>query len=198
LAGGILRRDGDLPGAERELQAAVLAAEAGRADRIKATALVGLVTVYTTWTRPREAHAVADQAKATIARLGGDARETAHLESELRAVFEREHKPAEALAHFTVSLAGYRRLADDFQIARTLEDIAAQEGDLDRHADSEAHYREAHSIVLRLVGAGHPHVATTLAELAEALRRQNKSDESKRTLESGLAIAQAAKAHPES
>src|SRR5262249_28290112 len=44
---------------------------------------------------------------------------------------------------------------------------------------------------------GHPHVATTLAGLAEALHRQHKSDEAKRTLESGLAIAETAHAHPE-
>jgi tetratricopeptide (TPR) repeat protein len=194
VAGSVLRRDGDLEGASKQLQAAVLAAETGRADLLKALALVELVTVHETWSHNPDAHRFADQAAATIARIGGGGRAKARLERVLGDLLERELKPADAIPHYQAALDGYRREAgkqDDFEVATSLENLAAIELEVDRATDADAHYREAHDMMVRLVGGGHAHVATILAERAEALKALKKPDEAKRMLESGLEIAAA-------
>ena len=197
LAGSIARRDGDLPGGATHLRAAVLSAEAGRADVVRASALTDLVTLNTTLAHYSEAHDFAQQAAATVTRLGGGGRPHARLEVALGGLVDQEGKQTEALTHYQAALAAYRHETgslDDFDVAATLETIGSLEIYLGQHQGAETHLREAHDMMVRLVGDDHGHVAFILSQLAEALLRQDKADEAKRVLESGLAIAERAHA----
>jgi len=199
VAGALARRDGDLPTAERHLTLAVHAAEAGGDDRAKANALVELVSVHDTWNHDAEARDHATRAAATIARIGGDSRTQARLDTALGYVERNAGKPAVALAHYEKALAAYRGQANsEFDVASALENIGAIELELGKAPQAEEHLREAHAMMTKLVGGDHRHIATLLAELADALLAQEKADEAKRSLDTGLAIAERAHAPSES
>ena len=195
LAGSIARRDGDLPAADAHLRAAVRAAEAGRADALRADILVELVTLQTTWQHLDNARELAADATATVARLGRGP--DAKLEQALGDLAHAAGKADDALAHYRAALAANRRSGDEFRTASSLGALGSLDIDMGHNADAEASFREAYEIQARLLGRAHPDVAHALGEVAESLRRQHKHDDALRALKEGLGYAERAHAQDE-
>jgi len=196
LAGSVARRDGDLPAADAHLRAAVRAAEAGRADALRADALVELLAVQTTWQHLDAARQVAGDAAATVQRIGGG-RAAAKLELALGDLTHDEGKADDALTHYRAALDAQRRSGDEFAVATALKALGSLYIDMGKNVDAEQAFRESHAITTRLLGRAHPDVANALAEIAESLRRQHKHDEALRVLHDALTVAETAHAHEE-
>ena len=166
-ARGLLVR-GDAKAAEEELREAILAAAAGRFDRLAAEAWVALVTVVGAEQRdlPR-ALALREAAEAAIVRSGHDRALMAELSGALGLALLYRGRAAEALVEEERALelsggdgargAGPRHT----RVAEALRELG-------RMQEAEVHARRAVELIEREYGAEHPLLSLPLEIAAEA------------------------------
>jgi len=188
-------RTGDAKQAEQAMTEAVLVAERGRHDVVRARALIVLVyLVGIVQARTAEGHELVAHASAVIERLvGGEAIEGQLLgnEGQLLAV---EGKFAEAEERMARGLALLERTigTDHVETGRVLaqlSDLARRRGDLDK---AVALAERASAIHERGYGPAHPETAKSLFGVGIALEDQGKYDAAAERVLRTLAILEAA------
>jgi tetratricopeptide (TPR) repeat protein len=169
LVGQLRDARGDYPGAERALDEAELAAEAGRDDVTAArvaTLLVGVVGLRQA--RHADADVRARRAEAAVERAGGGADLQGNLEDALGNLVAEEGHAAEAVAHHqrAVSLLEQAYGARAPRLAVALNNLAGDFSDVGRDAEALHPYERALAIREEALGAEHPDVGTALLNLA--------------------------------
>jgi tetratricopeptide (TPR) repeat protein len=192
---GIAQRDaGKLDDAQASLEAAVVAAIAGRDDASggeAATVLVRLVGYD---------RAKRDEGEPWVARA--EAFLEAHPDDRLRAQLENNlgvlrfgaDRFDESLAHHRASLALRERVygASNPLVAASLDNIGLAHDYKGDSATGTEFHRRALAIDIEALGPDHPTVALTLTNLAVSLRQQGKLEEALTTAQRALAIKEVA------
>ncbi len=181
LLGRAQDRNGMLAEAEESLNAALLAAEAGRADRAAAQAWIQLVSVVGDRRgRYLEGQKLAEHAQAALERLGPDPGLETTLAIHRGNVLTQEKRYAEAHERYSAALEARRKLFGP-EDPRTLDAMGYLATNL-RHqaklAEAEQIQREVLAIVERTQGATHPNHAQAESDLAAILFEQGRHDES--------------------
>jgi len=191
LQRGLWQRDLAPTAGQPVLREAARVAEAAGLDAVKADALIGIVGalgVTFEGATLAEALAVADDARATLQRIGGDPAREAHLEEAVCDVYEAAGKVADAQAcatHALTIVAPDRRAAVEVTLGTILHDLG-------RLADSRAHYARALALVEERSGPHHPDIAVVLHDRALDFQEEGKLDEARADFERSLAILEAA------
>ncbi len=179
---------GDWKKAEDTLQQAALAAQAGRVDRVEATAWTFLVYVAVENAHYERGHDWARLAEATIDRMGGDDDLRAALESRLGTLVATEGHDEESLVHYQRSLE--LRLAhgspDTVAVGNLQCNIALSYESVGRGQEAIDLGRQAVETMTRAVGASHPQVAWMLDNLGSTLASHRRFDEARPVLEAAL------------
>ncbi len=177
---------GDSPAAARLLAQAASNAEAGRADRLKASILIKLIFVEDGQTHFAQAAAWGELAEATIRRIGGDPL----LEADVRVnqanlAISQKHFPearslleqARALQQRALAPGHPKRARTTYLLGKVLQDMG-------EHARAEELLEEALRQTEASVGALHPDMARRHYVLAWALRERKQYE---RAVEHGRA-----------
>jgi tetratricopeptide (TPR) repeat protein len=169
--GRLEHRAGEPKLAEKTLERAVRAAEAGRHDRVAAMAWAEL-TFLVGYELARYARGVelGDHAAAALERLGGDDEIQSTLEKALGAIEADQGRLDPALAHFerAVTLLERAHGPDHPGVTSALDNVgmaALASGDVGR---ALIHHRRGLEIHRRVLGPDHPAVARSLHNLANA------------------------------
>jgi tetratricopeptide (TPR) repeat protein len=193
---GRLQMDsGKFADAERTLRDAVGAAEAGRADELKARAENDLVIlVAQKLDRPEDGLGWSRQSAATIERLGGDDRLQAGLLRNVGMVqiMEGKFADAEATERRALALAEKVRPADEQLEDAVLDQLGEalrQQGKLD---EAMVYYERSLALALRMFGPDHPWVAQTYLLIAKVHAARGEYTQALEQLEHARAIAEAA------
>jgi len=195
LQGALEVELGDATHAEPTLQAAVLAAEAGRHDEIAArarTALVSLVGLGKA--EYARAQAMAPFAAAAIARMGGDPDIESELEEALGGIAHEQRQIDVAAEHFERALMIEERAhgPDDPRTAQAVHGMGVAtlaQGDPARAA---AWFARALAIDERALGLNHPQVARELHSLGSAQLAEGRGELAVALLRRALAIRELA------
>jgi tetratricopeptide (TPR) repeat protein/predicted Ser/Thr protein kinase len=177
--------------ARETLLQAVLAAEAGKHDRVAARGWADLYfQVGYVEADDAEAPAFARHARATLDRIGGDQEIGAMLERALGAVAAYQNRVDQAIVHFERALAAIERLRgpDDPAVAAALDNLGMAllaHHDLER---ADAAHRRALAIRERALGPDHPTVAETLQNLGNVAAERDQLTEAEPLLRRALAI----------
>jgi tetratricopeptide (TPR) repeat protein/tRNA A-37 threonylcarbamoyl transferase component Bud32 len=179
--------------AEKSLDEATLAAEAGRADTVLAEALIQLMrAVGSDQQRAADGKKLADRVLAVIERVGSDDRLRARF-AEMRGyrdVFSGQYQ--EALAHGQQALALWQKIPDapPTELARGQLLIGTALQTMGRYRDAIPYLRRALALWEQAVGPNHPGVGDCLNNLAGALSGADMNDEALALFERALAISQ--------
>jgi len=183
--------NGALDDSRRSLEAAALAAEAGRDDEMVVRALVQLVfLVGDQQERPDEAFAIARRAEAALERMGGDERERGFLLSYIGEIHWISGRYPEAQQFQEQALAVLEQALgkDDIKIASVLLNLGNALDLQGKNRDAQAVFRRALDIRTRLLGARHPAVADIENSLGNSLDAQGDADGARRYFAEALAI----------
>ena len=192
-------KTGDEKAAERTLEEAGWAAEAGRDDQLKAKIWMELLHVVGyQQAHLDQAHQLARRATATVERLDSPPPVKAKLEFELGTLALREGKHADAEDHLKQSLEIRRQvLGPDHQdVANSLMALASVLRARGAYDESLNYSRQSLAILEKTLGPDHPLVADALVVIGTALRRAGKPQEALAADERSLAIRE--KALPDS
>ncbi|HOX43875.1 MAG TPA: serine/threonine-protein kinase [Myxococcota bacterium] len=173
--------NGKLEEAEASLRAAQLAAEAGRHDRATVEAWLQLVSVVGARRgRYQEGQRLAEQARAALARLGGDRTLEATLAIQLGDLLTQEQRYAEAQGQYETALEIRRALLgpDDPAVLDALSSLATNLRQQTKTAEAERLQREVLAGVERSLGAEHPRHAQAESDLAAILFEAGRQEES--------------------
>ena len=150
------------------LRQATRAAEASGYDEIRARALAWMVGVLgEQLERPREALAIAEDAKAAIERLGGDPYIESILESGLGRMYGATGEYTKQLEHNERALAIRRKIfgEDDPNTANAYNNVGVALNGLGRYHEALAIHRKAQAIRTRVLGPDHPDAAMSAANV---------------------------------
>jgi len=181
---------GDWRASEGTLQDAALAAQAGREDRVAASAWTFLVYVAVENARYERGHDWARLAQATLDRMGGDDDVRAELESRLGTLLSTEGHEEEAYPHYLTSLELRQRRGEPDMVAiGNLQcNIALSYESLGRLDDAIDLGRQSVETMTRAVGASHPQVAWMLDNLGSMLASHRRFEEARPLLEQALEV----------
>jgi len=177
---GLLWAHDDFSAMETTLVEAVTAAEAGRAHRLAAEALVELVWVVGEERgRYADAHRDAQLARAKLVGVGGDKRLEALLDDTEGVLWLRQKNLAKARSLIQRSHALYLKLydPDSHQLSASLEHQGMLAQAERRYGDAAQLFRRAFQIAERVYGFEHSATLTYLAEEAKALAHAGHLDE---------------------
>jgi len=197
--GSLQSKMGDEKAAERTLEEAGWAAEAGRDDQLKAKSWMELLHVVGyQQAHLEQAHQLARRAAATVERLDSPPPVKAKLEFELGSLALREGKHADAADHLKQSLEIRRQMLgpDHQDVANTLTALASVLRARGAYEESLIYSRQSLAILEKVLGPDHPLVADALIVIGTALRRAGKPQEALAADQRSLAIRE--KALPDS
>jgi serine/threonine protein kinase/tetratricopeptide (TPR) repeat protein len=178
--GALQNSTGDPNAAAATLRAAALAADAGRADDVRAEALIMLVEVSgEELNHYGDAQTFGEEAEMILQRVEHRDPLLAALERNQGIVFWRQGRYDAAIATLGKALALRAKVfgAEDRQVAETLSDLGDALSDEGKLAEALDDYRRAHAIWVKSLGAEHPQVAVTLNNMANVLANQGQLDE---------------------
>jgi tetratricopeptide (TPR) repeat protein len=171
---------GDYVAAAKTLKDAEVTAEASRYDEVAALAATSLVWVTgERLGKYADAHDLERDARARIARLGGDDRLTADLDSKVGTLYFEEAKFDQAAEYAKRALATREKVLgpDHPLVAGSLGDLGDIASELSRYDEALADYKRAIAISEHFYGTEHPQVASLRINMAAALRMQGHFDE---------------------
>jgi eukaryotic-like serine/threonine-protein kinase len=181
LLGRVQDASGLLAEAERSLNAALLAAEAGRHDRAAAEAWIQLVSVVgDRLGRYQEGQRLAEHARASLERLGEDRELSATLAIHLGDVLSQEKRYAEAEVQYRAALEARRALhaPEDPGALSALAALATDLRQQKKLEEAERLQREVLAGLERGLGAEHPQHAQAESDLAAILFEAGRQEES--------------------
>jgi tetratricopeptide (TPR) repeat protein len=191
LEGELAHEDGDRAAAEKSLNQAVYAAEAGKHDAVAARAWTDLVFLIG-YENAQHARGVelASHARAAIERLGGDAEVEGTLEKALGAIEADQGHDDAAVGHFERALALLERALgpDHPAVATAIDNLgmaSLAQGRLDRALEL---HRRALAIRERTVGGEHPSVASSLQNLGNVHHARGEYAEAEKFHRRALAL----------
>src|SRR5262249_31506282 len=185
----------DEKSAERVLEEAGWAAEAGRDDVLKAKIWMELLHVVGyKQAHLDQAHQLARRAGATVERLDSPLVLKAILDFQLGTLALREGKRADAAAQLKRSLEIREQVLgpDHPDVANTLTVLASVARERGAYDESLSYSRRALAILERTVGPDHPLVADALTAIGNARKRGGKRNEALEAHERALAIREKA------
>jgi serine/threonine protein kinase/tetratricopeptide (TPR) repeat protein len=180
VLGALQNSNGDPKSAAATLRSATLAADAGRADEVRAEALIMLVEVAgEELSQYAEAHAFGEAAEMILQRVDHHEALLASLERNQGIVWWRQGKYDTAVALLDQALALRTRVygAEDREVAETLSDLADALADEGKLAAALDHYQRALDLWQKTLGSEHPQVGVTLNNMANVLSSEGKLDE---------------------
>lgn len=169
--GALEEMTGDFETAEKTLNDAVLAGQAGNHPGIVAQAFNAQISVLVRRGRYDDAHAAARHAFALLEARPRDAESLASALNNTGTVFMTQNKPAEALDHYLRALAIYERLygPDDVRLAKPLHNLAGLHGRRGEVAEATGYQRRALAILEKVHGPHHPDLAHSLGTMGNVL-----------------------------
>ncbi len=182
---------GDSEAASGALKEAVWQAEASRYDEVKAEAATFLVVTTGRCDRYDEADDWANQADATLKRIGGHDRLRAWLEMHIAVNRRAQGRNEEALAHDRRALALKERSgASRGEVARNLNNLALTLSDTGRFQEALDDFERAIKDLGEELGGEHPLVATFISNKGETLDRIGRRAEARVAYQRALGIEQ--------
>jgi tetratricopeptide (TPR) repeat protein/predicted Ser/Thr protein kinase len=195
LAGQLKYQVRDFKGAERELDASVLAAEAGRNDETAAVAWTQLIAVLgSAQARYEEGHKAEEHALAAIERLGGRETLLASLLYNSAVLLRQEGKYEDALAQHRRALAIQERVLgpEHLDVATSLSNLSIVLVHQGKYEEALAQVQHALAIEEAALGATHPNLSLALHTIGSILGRQGKYQEALPYLQRALAVRELA------
>lgn len=192
---GLLASDlEDYPGAQKKLQGALVAAQAGAHALAAAQAWIGLTLVEgVKLGQPARGHQAAELAAAASERLGHPETLEAQLATNLGTLYSSEGKHAEAKAAYDAALKHYRALGTDtLSLAQAINAVAAEERHLGQPEAALALHQEALKLVTERYSANHPDTASILKNIGNVHLESGRFDEAMKFYEQTLAVQRAA------
>jgi tetratricopeptide (TPR) repeat protein len=174
------------------LRAATRAAEASRYDEIRARALSWMVGVIGyDLEKPKDGLALAEDAQATIERLGNPPAVAYILESSLGRTYSGTSEYHKMLEHHLKSLELRRKVfgEDDPNTASGYNNVGAAYNSLGRFPDALAMHRKAQAIREQLLGPEHPDSAMSMANVGSQYYQIGEIADALRNMETALANA---------
>jgi tetratricopeptide (TPR) repeat protein/predicted Ser/Thr protein kinase len=174
---------------EQTFRGALRIAESSRHDLAKLDAMIELIHAMNYRRRLAEAEQVANDARATLERVGGDERRAAALDLALSRVLMNQERYAasDQVLALRERLAGPRDL--------DIVDVLIEQGKLrlkeGRFREAEDRFRRAMVIQEQVLGPRHSHVAHTAMGLTDALRMQRRLIEAEAAGRRALVLTQA-------
>jgi tetratricopeptide (TPR) repeat protein len=187
---GALRHDLDDDAvAERDLRAAIAAAEAAADDHLRAEAMIELGYVLQVGERTAELDHLLADTRALVERLHGDvelAADVAALSGNLR---NARGDYAGALEHFRAALAGRIALGEraGTSVASSRQAAGITLNRMGRYAEALAELEAALATLEGALGADHPRVADVRHDIAQTLNALGRLDDARVVLERVLA-----------
>jgi eukaryotic-like serine/threonine-protein kinase len=189
LLGQIELLAGDNDDAHEALKEAVWQAEASRYDEVKAEAAIFLVVTSGRRDRYDDADDWANQADATLKRIGGHDRLRAWLEMHVAVNCRTQGRNEEALLHDRRALALKERSgASRGEVARNLNNLALTLSDMGRYQEALDDLQRAIKDLGQELGAEHPLVATFISNKGETLGRLGRYGEARAAYQRALSI----------
>jgi eukaryotic-like serine/threonine-protein kinase len=189
LLGQIELLSGDNDAAHGALKEAVWQAEASRYDEVKAEAAIFLVVTSGRRDRYDDADDWANQADATLKRIGGHDRLRAWLEMHIAVNCRTQGRNEEALLHDRRALALKERSgASRGEVARNLNNLALTLSDMGRYQEALDDLQRAIKDLGQELGAEHPLVATFISNKGETLGRLGRYGEARAAYQRALSI----------
>jgi eukaryotic-like serine/threonine-protein kinase len=193
LALGRVRRDTTADAGRATLREAAQIAERAGLDALKADALIAIVSAsadaaYDGGSALADALSAERDARATLARVGGDPLRSSHLQNALCDVLLSAGKSQDALACATRAA----RLAPPEEAHTPEIMLGSALHDLGRLAEAYEHDARALALLEARFGPRHPNVAVALHDRGIVLQEQEKLADAKADFERALAILEAA------
>ncbi|MEA2690919.1 MAG: eukaryotic-like serine/threonine-protein kinase [Acidobacteriota bacterium] len=190
LLGDLEGRAGELEAAERDLLAALWAADAAADDEVKARAAIGLMSLEgDVRSRFEPAHRWQGFAVAALDRLGRDEPLRALFLDRLGRVYLAEGRYGEALAEHEGAVAIERRLDPRGPaLAETLRHAGVDLFRLGRYPEALARFEEALGLQKAVLGPDHPDLAATLDNIGNVLYQRGRLTEALVYLRQCLAL----------
>ncbi len=176
--------------AEESLYRALGASQAGRSSRVAVEAWLDLGWIAYRQKRRDEAHRLALLSRGALERVGGDAGLETILEGLIGVILSDQGKLAEARGHLQKSLevaekGGEPRLATEAH--KRLAALSAMQGDLEGALGQQ---RRAIALAEKVLGPGHPAIASYLVNEGAMLGQLHRLDESLEVNRRALALAE--------
>ena len=159
--------------AEAALTNAYWVATAAGHDEVATRAATKLVALYGgTLARPADAHHWVRQARASLARLGGDNGDEAELDMAEGTVFVGEGRYDDAQVAFERALAQREEPSIDW--ASTIANLGLVAQNQGRHTEAEGLFRRAREAYQEILGPRHPEVAELTGNIGSSLANQGR------------------------
>jgi eukaryotic-like serine/threonine-protein kinase len=191
LLGELYWRGGDIEEAEKTLHRAVAVAEASRADRSRAAALIALVAILgAEGARYAEAFQVVELTRAAIGRLGQDDDLSGSLEGNLASIYFMQGNYTEALAHYRTSLAHMEKAfaPDHPAMGSALDNVGLALSSAGKHEEGLEYERRALELRERVLGPDHPATALSHEHVGGTYQALGRMDDAERHLRQTLEI----------
>jgi len=174
------------------LREAARAAEATRYDSIRARSLAWMVGVIGgELEKPQEGLALAEDARATLERIGRDPYVESILESSLGRTYSSLGDYAQMLEHHKRALELRKKLfgEDDPNTAAAYNNVAIALKKLSRYDEALVAYEKAQQIKVKILGADHPDTAMGLVNIGSFFDEMGNVDAALRAADAGVASA---------
>ena len=184
---------GDPAESAKTLEAASVAAEAGRHDEIRARIAIALIYVQANLANYPAAYVAAERAAAVIERLGVEPKLEGKRLSELGNALWANGRYPEAREKLLAALALQERTLgpNHHEISTTLINLGNVADDLKQYEEAIGHYNRSLAIREKTFGAEHPSVAAAINNLGVVALHQQRVDEARKHYERALAIREA-------
>jgi tetratricopeptide (TPR) repeat protein len=193
LQRGVLQRlTGDHKNGIASLTNALMAAEAGRSDRVLLEVLTELIAVEGYLGHADEAARWTRWAAAVLERGGHDRHDAALLEYSLGWLSLSQRNDREARTHFTAAVAAVEPSGDEPLLASSLYGLGVTLGNMGQGAAAIPYFERARALREKLFGPRHPLVAEVLAQLSGVHVAMGAMDEALAEARSSLHILEAA------